>query len=304
MATSTSRYTNAEWEALTLQTQRAIAGAETKQQQHNGSNGSNGADVGVDAPLDMAALAKTIDHTLLKLEATLPQIDGLCDEARRERFATVCVRLQHVARAISNLKGSGVGVACVVGFHEGTYDTNIKLVEAQEAVRLGATELDIVINHPQLIAHTYEPIYKELAALRTALPAPTTLKLILETSQLSPLDIIAGTCLAAAARLDCVKTSTGFCGRGASVADVRLMAAAVDALAVSGAAGMFVKASGGVRGLGDARTMLAAGAERIGTSSGVWIMQEARAVEAGEAGLGAERPAATRLYTDNSIGGY
>ena len=86
MATSTSRYTNAEWEALTAQTQRAIAGAEQKQQQQNGSsNGSsNGAHV---VDMDQAALAKTIDHTLLKLEATLPQIDGLCDEARRERFA-------------------------------------------------------------------------------------------------------------------------------------------------------------------------------------------------------------------------
>ena len=271
------------------------------------------------------------------------------------------MRLPFVARCVSNLRGSSVVVACVVGFHEGTYDTYAKLQEAQEAVKAGASELDIVLNHSILTSapshkqtlsdattesitasntaanskpssnsstpptsgpHSapsndsnttttthpaqlpnYSAIFTELAALRTLCPAPTLLKLILETSALTPAQILAATHLAAAARFDFVKTSTGFAGRGATEADVLLMRAACDVLGQRAARGMQVKASGGIRSLEGAVAMLRAGAGRLGTSSGVWIMQEGRRVVA-EKERGGPGGGATRLYTDDSVGGY
>ena len=275
------------------------------------------------------------------------------------------MRLPFVARCVSNLRGSSVVVACVVGFHEGTYDTYAKLQEAQEAVKVGASELDIVLNHsiltsvptaspksasptPPAPSHkqtlsdtttesitasnsstpptsdphsvpsndsnttttthpaqlpNYSAIFTELAALRTLCPAPTLLKLILETSALTPAQILAATHLAAAARFDFVKTSTGFAGRGATEADVLLMRAACDVLGQRAARGMQVKASGGIRSLEGAVAMLRAGAGRLGTSSGVWIMQEGRRVVA-EKERGRPEGGVTRLYTDDSVGGY
>ena len=285
------------------------------------------------------------------------------------------MRLPFVARCVSNLRGSSVVVACVVGFHEGTYDTYAKLQEAQEAVKAGASELDIVLNHsiltsapaaspksasptPPAPSHkrtlsdattesitasntaadskpssnsstpptsgphsvpsndsnttttthpaqlpNYSAIFTELAALRTLCPAPTLLKLILETSALTPAQILAATHLAAAARFDFVKTSTGFAGRGATEADVLLMRAACDVLGQRAARGMQVKASGGIRSLESAVAMLRAGAGRLGTSSGVRIMQEGRRVVA-EKGRGRPGDGVTRLYTDDSVGGY
>ncbi|KAF2089960.1 deoxyribose-phosphate aldolase [Saccharata proteae CBS 121410] len=278
----TTRYTNPEWAALVDSTEKQLQISKSPNRVPDAGS---------------VAFAKTIDHTLLKLDTTVAQIDSLCDEARRERFATVCVRLNHVARAVSNLKGCDVGVACVVGFHEGTQSTSVKVKEAEEAIYLGASELDIVINYPILLNKDYESIFAELATLRTAVPkAP--LKLIIETSQLGRKDVIAATCIASTARFDCVKTSTGFNGRGASVEDVRLMTAIIRALGKEDH--MWVKASGGIRGLEDAKRMLEAGAARLGSSSGVWIMQEARQTTEGID----DRPGTTRLYTDNSIGGY
>lgn len=316
--------------------------------------------------------AQTIDHTLLKLDVTASQIDALCSEARTEGFKSVCVRLPWVSRCVSNLRGSGVLVACVVGFHEGTQDTLSKLQEARDAVDAGAAELDIVLNHTILTStgsassngtkHTkdasastietitanntaanakpspaapaptsgpysasvsnststpttettpipdYSTIYKELASLRSLCPSPTVLKLILETSQLTPSQILASSHLAAAANFDFIKTSTGFNGRGATLEDVQLMVAAAEYLSTRQksnggspvrARRMQVKASGGVRSLEGALRMLEAGATRLGTSSGLWIMQEARLK--GEE----KRPAGlTRLYTDDSTGGY
>lgn len=352
--TMTDRYTNAEWAAQIAETQKKVVVQQDKAW-----------------PVPAAGsreFAQTIDHTLLKLDATAAQIDALCAEARREGFKSVCVRLPFVARCVSNLRGSSVVVACVVGFHEGTYDTYAKLQEAQEAVKAGASELDIVLNHsiltsapatsPKIASSTpppapshkqtlsdattesitasnsstppisgpysvpsndsnttttttthpaqlpnYSAIFTELAALRTLCPAPTLLKLILETSALDPAQILAATHLAAAARFDFVKTSTGFAGRGATEADVLLMRAACDVLGQRAARGMQVKASGGIRSLEGAVAMLRAGAGRLGTSSGVWIMQEGRRVVA-EKGKGRPGGEVTRLYTDDSVGGY
>lgn len=258
---------------------------------------------------------------------------------------SVCVRLNWVQRCVSNLKGSPVVVACVVGFHEGTQDTYSKLREARAAVAAGAAELDVVLNYSLLTKHNppstpehilsskdsaidsitaantaqnasassqaesiipdYSTIYRELASIRSLCPSPVVLKLILETSQLSDAQILAASHLAAAANFDFIKTSTGFTGHGATLPHVQLMVGAAEYLAAQGVSKqkMQVKASGGVRSLETAVQMLEVGATRLGTSSGLWIMQEAR-TKVGEGKEGVERPSQTRLYTDDSVGGY
>ncbi|PYH61927.1 DUF171-domain-containing protein [Aspergillus niger CBS 101883] len=214
---------------------------------------------------------RTIDHTQLALTATEQQIDDLCQEAIQHRFATVCVRLNHVSRAVQNLQEHpAVGVACVVGFHEGTYKTDEKTAEVKEAVSLGASELDMVLNYPLLQAGKYMDVYTDVLEVRKAAPAPVGLKVILETSQLSREQIIAGSVLACVAGADYIKTSTGFNGPGASLENVTLMRATANLVGK----GTKVKASGGVRSAEDCRKMLQAGAARIGSSSGVKIMQE------------------------------
>ena len=254
------------------------------------------------------------------------------------------MRLNWVSRCVTNLKGSSVVVAAVVGFHEGTQDTYEKLREARAAVAAGASELDLVLNYSLLTKHNrvqsprlrshdsaidsitaantaansgtatpdetpdYSAIYRELASIRSLCPG-VVIKLILETSQLNAHQILAASHLAAAANLDFIKTSTGFNGPGASLPNVQLMVAAAEYLAARGVGSrqMQVKASGGVRSLEDAVKMLEAGATRLGTSSGLWIMQQARSKvdEAKGSVDGKDRPGATRLYTDDSVaGGY
>jgi len=162
----------------------------------------------------------------------------------------------------------------------------------------------------------YSYLYKELASIRALCPSPTVLKLILETSQLSDAQILAAAHLAASANYDFIKTSTGFNGHGATLPHVRLMVTAAEYLSTKtksnggspvrgGGRKMEVKASGGVRSLEDARKMLEAGATRLGTSSGVWIMQESRkAAEAEVTGKKTRPSMTTRLYTDSSVAGY
>ncbi|MCJ1386251.1 hypothetical protein MMC17_009377 [Xylographa soralifera] len=219
--------------------------------------------------------AKYIDHTLLKLDATEVQIDQICQEAKEYNFKSVCVRINHVSRCIKNLQGTDILVACVIGFHEGTYSTDEKLNQALLALHHGASELDIVLNHALLPPHTPSPdfqfIFAELATLRASCPPSATLKLILETAQLSPEAIQAACVLAAHAGFDFVKTSTGFNGPGATVEDVQMMKAVVGAIAGER---VQVKASGGVRTLEACMQMMEAGATRMGTSSGVALMQE------------------------------
>lgn len=159
----------------------------------------------------------------------------------------------------------------------------------------------------------YSTIYTELASIRSLCPSPVVLKLILETSQLTSPQIIAASHLAAAANFDFIKTSTGFNGPGAKLPDVQLMVAAAEYLSTKSksnggspvrARKMQVKASGGIRSLEDARRMLEAGATRLGTSSGLWLMQEARRIEGEKAGEGGRPAGVSRLYTDDSVGGY
>ncbi|KAK3619558.1 hypothetical protein LTR56_023938 [Elasticomyces elasticus] len=228
--------------------------------------------------LEGPALAATIDHTLLKLDARAVQFDELCAEARVDGFATVCVRPQWVQKCVNDLKSSSVKVASVIGFHEGTYDLLHKAQETKQALHGGASELDIVLNYEELKAGNYASVYSELATLRLQAPHPVLLKLIIETSQLDRAQIIAACTMAAAAKFDFVKTSTGFNGHGATEDHVRLMAACCERLAIStnGQGKMRVKASGGIRTIEDALKMLEAGASRLGTSGGVWIVKEAR----------------------------
>ncbi|KAF3032252.1 hypothetical protein E8E12_003239 [Didymella heteroderae] len=309
----TDRYTNEEWAAQIAETQKAVLkeveSGERARKVYEGPRMRNGNEA-------MKELAKTVDHTVLKLDATSAQIDSLCSEARTEDFKSVCVRLNWVQRCVSNLKGSTVVVAAVVGFHEGTQDTYSKLREARACVAAGASELDLVLNYTLLTKHNkpesprvirshdsaidsitaantaansgstsedeeipdYSAIYRELASIRSLCPSPVVIKLILETSQLSSEQILAASHLAAAANLDFIKTSTGFNGPGASLPNVELMVGAAEYLHKTGVSKrqMQVKASGGVRSLETAVQMLEAGATRLGTSSGLWIMQQAR----------------------------
>ncbi|KAL9094042.1 MAG: hypothetical protein Q9165_003712 [Trypethelium subeluteriae] len=221
-----------------------------------------------------------IDHTQLKTDATLAQINQLCEEAKEYSFKTVCVRLDHVARCVAALKDTSVGVACVIGFHEGTYPTTSKVAEAQSALQAGASELDIVLNYPLLLSPVpqYSSAYSELRELRKEAGSRAALKLIIETSQLDTDQIMAACTLAHAAEFDFVKTSTGFNGHGATVEDVRLMRSVVSFLDQQEAKGRvtMVKASGGIRTWEDTRAMVTAGVTRIGASSGVAIVKEAQ----------------------------
>ncbi|KAI9667391.1 MAG: hypothetical protein M1821_000206 [Bathelium mastoideum] len=220
-----------------------------------------------------------IDHTQLKTDAKLSQIDQLCQEAKEYDFKTVCVRLDHVARCVSALKGTGVGIACVIGFHEGTHSTASKVAETRSALQAGASELDVVLNYPLLVppSPAYSAIYTELRELREEAGPEGVLKLIIETSQLDRHKIIAACTLAHSAGFNFVKTSTGFMGHGARAEDVQLMKNVVDFLDERESKGRMtmVKASGGIRTWADALAMVKAGAKRIGASSGIAIVKEA-----------------------------
>ncbi|KAF1809889.1 deoxyribose-phosphate aldolase [Eremomyces bilateralis CBS 781.70] len=223
-------------------------------------------------------LAQYFDHTLLKLDATEEGIEKLCTEAKEHGFKTVCVRVNWVPKCKELLTGTDIGVACVIDFHEGTSTLQEKSEETKLAVAHGASELDLVLPRQFLTgdAEQYVTLYDHLNTIRTLAPSPTVLKIILETSQLSRSQIIAACTIAGFASFDFVKTSTGFCGRGASVDDVRLMRACSATLESQGfgCKKMAVKASGGIRTLKDTIEMIAAGATRLGASAGVGVMEE------------------------------
>jgi deoxyribose-phosphate aldolase len=222
-------------------------------------------------------IRRSIDHTLLSESATEEQVHTLCAEAQQYGFASVCVRLRHVSNAAQDLKranassnGAKIGITCVVSFPGGMDTTANKEAEARKAVELGASELDMVMKYQLLHEGKYREVYEDVAAVRAAAPHPTVLKVILETSQLSEGEIVAGTVIAGMACADYVKTSTGFKGQGATILNVELMHAVVDATGNM----CKVKASGGVQSAEDCVKMLKAGAARIGASSGVRIVKQ------------------------------
>lgn len=207
-------------------------------------------------------VADFVDHTLLKAEATRAEIVKLCAEARQHHFAAVCVNPQWVEVCAKELDGSDVDVATVVGFPLGATTSRTKASEAAEAVDAGAQEVDMVAALGRIKGADWTWVEDDIRAVVQA-SRPALVKVIIESALLTPEEIIAASALAKEAGAHFVKTSTGFhAAGGASVEAVRLMRLAVgDALGV--------KASGGVRDCAAALQMLAAGANRIGTSGGV-----------------------------------
>jgi deoxyribose-phosphate aldolase len=212
-------------------------------------------------------LAKFIDHTLLKPEATAGQVEKVCAEARQYGFAAVCVNPSRLKQVVKALRRSGVASCTVVGFPLGAMTTESKVAEAEQALALGATEIDMVLNVGWLKDGEERGVTRDIRAVARAVHAAGgLLKVILETALLSDDEKVMACLAAKAARADFVKTSTGFSTAGATVADVRLMRATVGPK-------MGVKAAGGVRTLADAEAMIAAGATRLGTSASVALMQ-------------------------------
>jgi len=209
--------------------------------------------------------AKLIDHTLLKPIATKSDIARLCQEARTHHFCSVCVNPFWVPFAKKQLAGSDVKVCTVIGFPLGANTTAVKVFETENAIKNGADEIDMVINNGALKAQDYQTVLEDIRAVRQACLGHV-LKVIIETSQLSNEEKVKACELSAQADADFVKTSTGFIGTGATAEDVALMRKSIPIH-------MEVKASGGVRTREDFDKMVAAGATRIGASSGVKIVE-------------------------------
>ena len=210
-------------------------------------------------------IAKLIDHTLLKADATQAQIQRLCEEARTHGFASVCVNPYWVKFAKTQLMQTDVKVCTVIGFPLGATTSQAKAFEAQDAVQNGADELDMVLNIGALKSGDEETVLADMRAVRDVTQRHV-LKVIIETSVLTGAEKIKACQLAAKAGADFVKTSTGFNGGGATAKDVELMRQHIPDT-------MQVKASGGIRTRVDAESMIAAGATRIGASSGVKIIE-------------------------------
>lgn len=212
----------------------------------------------------MKELNKYFDHTLLKPEATEAQIDKLCEEAKEYSFYSVCVNSCYVSRVSENLKGSDVKIAAVVGFPLGAMSTKAKAFEAAEATADGADEIDMVINVGMLKDRRYDDVRADIKAIADS---SKSLKVILETCLLTDDEIVKACELSEEAGADFVKTSTGFSTGGATEHHVSLMKKTVgDRLKV--------KASGGIRTLETTLKMINAGADRIGASASVNIMNE------------------------------
>ncbi len=214
------------------------------------------------------AMAGWIDHTLLKPEALPDQVEQLCAEARKYQFASVCVNPLFAGLAANLLEGSGVPVCVVVGFPLGATPTRVKVVETRTAIEDGANEIDMVVPIGLLRAGNLEAVLDDIQAVCASAHGQNAIvKVILENTYLDLFSKIAGCLVSQAAGADFVKTSTGFGPSGATLADVELMRRVVGPE-------MGVKAAGGVRSLADATAFLAVGATRLGSSSGVKIMQE------------------------------
>ncbi|NJN96701.1 MAG: deoxyribose-phosphate aldolase [Anaerolineales bacterium] len=217
-------------------------------------------------------VAHLIDHTLLKPEATVQQIAQLCHEALLYNFASVCINPAHVKLAAQLLQNSEVKVCTVVGFPLGATSTEAKVFETLQALRDGATEIDMVINIGALKGGDDILVERDIAAVvETVHQHGALCKVIIETVLLTNDEKVRACQLAKKARADFVKTSTGFSSGGATIEDVALMRQTVGPQ-------VGVKASGGIRTLAEAQRMISAGATRLGVSAGVKIIQEAQSL--------------------------
>ena len=216
-------------------------------------------------------ISKYIEHTLLKQDATDSDLDRLFQEAKENDFLGVCINPCFVSKAKHALLGTNIKIVSVIGFPLGANRSDVKEFEAQKAVEDGADEIDMVLNVSKLKDKDYEYVKKDIEAVRKACPN-NVLKVILETDLLTKDEIKKACEICIEAKADLVKTSTGFVknGEGAKVEDVELMHDTVSCH------GLRVKASGGIRDAQKALALIHAGADRLGTSSGVKIAEEMR----------------------------
>lgn len=207
-----------------------------------------------------------IDHTLLKPEATEEQVKKICDEAKEYGFASVCVNSYYASLVRKELRGTDVKTCVVVGFPLGASVKEAKAFEAKEAIENGAQEIDMVINIGALKSKKYDYVKEDIKAVVDAANKKALVKVIIETCLLTQEEKIKACEISKEAGADFVKTSTGFSTGGATVEDIKLMRKTVGQ-------DMGVKASGGVRTIEDVKTMINAGASRIGASSSVAIVK-------------------------------
>jgi deoxyribose-phosphate aldolase len=231
---------------------------------------AQGTPVAPPPPAPSLNIPQLIDHTVLRPDTTRTDIEQLCREARQYKFYSVCVNPTWVSLARQLLDGTTVKVCCVVGFPLGAQPPETKAMEARAAIRQGAKEIDMVINVGALKSNDNDLVLRDIRSVVEACrDGSARCKVILETSLLTNEEKARACELSVKARADFVKTSTGFSTGGATVEDVSLMSRIVRDK------GLGVKASGGVRSLADVLRMVQAGATRIGTSSGIKILQEA-----------------------------
>ena len=224
--------------------------------------------------MDKKTLASYIDHTILKADAQVKDIEKICKEAAEYHFASVCVNAANVAQVAALLKGTDVKVCTVVGFPLGATLAQVKAFEAQEAIKDGAHEVDMVINVGALKSGLLDVVENDIRAVAEACKGKALLKVIIETCLLTEEEKVTACELAKKAGADYVKTSTGFSTGGALAEDIRLMRRTVGDQ-------MGVKASGAVRDLETALKMIEAGASRIGASASVSIVNGVEAENSG-----------------------
>lgn len=211
-------------------------------------------------------IASIIDHTVLKAATTPDEIKRVCREARENNFASVCINPCYVKLASHELKGCNVKTCTVIGFPLGASNSDVKAFEARKAIEDGAAEVDMVINIGMLKAGEYDYVKNDIKAVVDAAANQAIVKVIIETCLLTDDEKIMACKLAKKAGADFVKTSTGFSKWGAKVCDVKLMRDTVGQK-------MGVKASGGVHNFEEAKEMIEAGANRIGASSSLKIIE-------------------------------
>jgi deoxyribose-phosphate aldolase len=221
------------------------------------------------APADAfspASLAKFIDHTLLKPEASQEQVRKVCDEAKKYRFASVCVNPNHIGFVAQQLEGSGVAPCVVVGFPLGATMPEVKAAETSAVIMMGAKEVDMVVNIGAIKSGDWNLVKRDIEAVVSAAKGRALVKVIIETCLLTDEEKVRVCTISKQAGADFVKTSTGFSTGGATVEDIVLMRKTVGP-------DVGVKASGGVKDYNGAVAMIKAGATRLGTSSGAKILE-------------------------------
>jgi deoxyribose-phosphate aldolase len=222
------------------------------------------------ARISQSELAGYIDHTLLKPEAVESQFEQLCAEAIKYKFKSVCVNSSWVPFVAKKLRGTGIEICSVIGFPLGGMDTRSKAFEARSAIASGATELDMVLNVGALKSGNLKLVEEDIRAIKRACRSTTVLKVILETGLLTEAEKILACEIAKKADANFVKTSTGFAGSGATVADIALMRRIVGPK-------MGVKASGGIKTFDQAVALIDAGANRLGCGASVAVITGAEA---------------------------